>query len=181
VKIGNVTIPAPQGVEPAARTIKIHYNKNVAAVIEMKKRDILIADVQVIEGASVNVLFMDEIEFSHYSHRQPYRFYRDGTRLDTCRVIFSTTAPMSCKYYLVVENSGFTSGGAEPDILNNSGIVIVRMQVLVGIPGTARKSIADSALFSMFPVGSGPSELEERLIYGEAGAPRKRNISFHSI
>jgi tetratricopeptide (TPR) repeat protein len=177
IKLGGIGVPSPEDVETTDRFLRIAYNRNSVAALELRKGDVLQADIEAVEGGAVNVLLLTEGEFRKYSRKVSYRYYPDGTSLNTRHLQFSIKVPETGAHCLVIENSGFTPGGAEPDILNCGGTAIVRVQVVVGIPGTVRKHLGDSLFFGQMPGGQVPG-LFERLV---PGAGRKRKISFHMI
>jgi len=177
IKLGGIGVPCPEDVETTNRMLKVDYNRNSAAVLELKKGDVIQMDVEVIEGGAVNILFMTEAEFKKYARKIPYRYYSDATCLNTRHIRFALKIPLTETHCLVIENSGFTQGGAEPDILSSGGIAMAKVQAVIGIPGLVRKPMAESLFFGQHPGGNVP-DFGQRLI---SGYRRKRKVRFQAF
>jgi hypothetical protein len=176
ISIGNIAAGSPDSIEFTDRTVRIPYKRNSVSSIELKKGDVLQADVEVVEGGCVNILLLSEGEFRRYTGRAPFQYYPDATMLNTRRLSFSIKIPQNETHCLIIENSGFTAGGAEPDILNSGGVTIVRVQAVVAIPGTMIKPLS---FFGPSPKSSVPEWFGK--VIPPVSLMRKRRVKFASF
>lgn len=176
IRLGGISLRNPD-IEITENIIYLDFRKNSAVELNVKKGDVLCARIAVIEGGNVNILTMKSSEFINYSSRAPFKYYPDGTVLDAPGLLFSISVPESSPHCIIIENSGFTNGGAEPDILNCGGKVIVLVQIAIGIPGGLNKTPFDSPFFGMPQRPVAPethSRVESPNLF-----KRKREVRFH--
>ena len=97
--------------------------------------------------------------------------------MNTKKVSYTIKIPQTDIHCIVIENSGFTVGGAEPDILNCGGNALIHLQFAVGIPGMVRKNMMDSFFFGPQP-NEQISEILEKIVPTVKNV-RKRKVNHY--
>jgi tetratricopeptide (TPR) repeat protein len=138
-----ICMKCQQNVSVAKRELEkilsIGYNKRVLCTLALRKGEVVRLDLKIIRGGAIDLFLMDKENFLKFREGLSYQYYLEFSGLNLKQKSGTFRVPKSENYYLIFDNM-FSSDGSNPDILNNRGIVEVKLRM--SFPGKYKSFLA---------------------------------------